>query len=129
MTKNSQTIDKLIVYGMSAILVIAGIAHFIFPNIFLPAMPPYIPMHLPIIYLTGGIEIILAIGILNEKYRKTSALILMGYLIAILPAHIHVSINGIEMFGITNKFLLWTRTVLQSVFIYWAYRIKKLSSI
>ena len=127
MIKSYKLNHNLFIYSMSCILCLAGFAHFVFPEIFLPAMPPYLPVHLELIYLTGALELIFAIGIFIRKTRKISATLLMLYFIAILPAHIHVSINRIEMFGITNKFLLWTRTVFQSFFIYWAWRIKKLN--
>jgi uncharacterized membrane protein len=126
--KNILKLNKnLLPTMMSAVLFIAGITHLALPSLFLPAMPPYIPFHLELIYLTGTLEFLFALGLLNKEMRRASALLLMLYFIAILPAHIHVSLNGIEMFGITNKFLLWIRTVFQSVFIYWAWRIAKLS--
>ena len=47
------------------------------------------------------------------------------YILALIPAHIHVSINSIEMFGIKSPAILWARTAFQAVFIYWAFIIGK----
>ncbi len=109
---------------MIIILLIAGIFHFIYPGLFLIAMPPYIPYHQPIVYFTGIVEIVLAIGLMVKKYRSLSSRILALYFVAIIPAHIHVSLNQIKMFGISSPILLWGRTAFQSVFIYWAWKLK-----
>jgi uncharacterized membrane protein len=47
----------------------------------------------------------------------------VAYFIAILPAHVHVAWNGIEMFGIRDPRLLWGRLVFQAVFVAAAYRL------
>ena len=109
---------------MVLILVVAGIAHFLIPQSFIVAMPPYIPWHLEIIFFTGFVELVLAAGLLYPLTRYWASLMLTLYFIAILPAHIHVAIHGIEMFGIKNKLLLWGRTAFQAVFIWWAFSLR-----
>ena len=105
---------------LSVILCVAGITHLVSPNIYLVSMPPYIPYHFELIILTGILEIIFAFGIIYRPVIRITSKLLALYFLAILPAHIHVSLNGIEIFGISSKFLLWSRTVFQGVFIYWA---------
>jgi uncharacterized membrane protein len=117
-------IQKLKIYVLALILFVAGIVHLIQPSVFLPAMPPYIPWHLEMIYFTGVVELVLALGIVLRKYRYWSSIILAIYFMAILPAHIHVAINGIPMFGIDNPYLLWGRTAFQAVFILWAFSLR-----
>jgi uncharacterized membrane protein len=106
---------------LSSFLFIAGVLHLIRPGLFLAAMPPFIPFHLELIYFTGFLEILFAVGLLINKTRQLSAYLCAIYFIAILPAHFHVSMNHIPMFGIESPVLLWFRTVFQGVFIYWAY--------
>lgn len=118
--------ERILIALMSVILFIAAFAHFIFPQFFMVAMPPYMPYHSEIIFITGILEIVLGLGILFKKSRQISATLLALYFIAILPAHIHVTLNGIEMFGIKSKFLLWLRTAFQSVFIFWAWKIREM---
>lgn len=122
MTKN-----KLLLYLLCAILFIAGIVHLISPEFFLPAMPPYLPWHLEIIYITGVIEIVLVLGLLIQKYRYWASIITAVYFIAIFPAHIHIAINDIPMFGIYDPIVLWGRVVFQFVFIYWAWSLRNLN--
>ena len=116
---------KILTYILSIILVLAGIAHFLIPDAFIVAMPPYIPFHLEVIYLTGLIEIIFAVSLNTKKYKVITCYLLSAYFIAILPAHIYVSMNSIEMFGVSNPFLLWMRTIFQIVFILWPLYILK----
>ncbi len=111
-------------HALSLILLVAGIAHFMVPNLFLVAMPPYIPWHKELIFLTGVLEVIFAVGLTIDKTRYLASVLTACYFIAILPAHIHVSVNGIEMFGISSPILLWMRTFFQSVFIYWAWSLR-----
>ena len=107
--------------SLSLILLIASIAHFVVPHLFLPAMPPYMPWHHEIIFLTGILEILFAFGLICKKTIRITSSLLVAYFIAILPAHIHVSLHEITMFGINSPTLLWARTFFQLVFIYWAY--------
>jgi uncharacterized membrane protein len=108
---------------LAVILFSAGILHGVKPELFLVAMPPYIPWHLEIVLLTGVLEFALAAGLYFQHSRKKAALLSCLYFIAILPAHIHVSLNHIPMFGVSSPLLLWGRTLFQSVFIAWAYGI------
>lgn len=122
-------INQLKLYVMAMILIIAGVVHLIRPESFLIAMPPYIPWHIPIIYITGVIELVFVALLISERHRYRASKLLALYFIAIWPAHFHVSINNIPMFGIDNPLLLWGRTLFQLVFIYWAYSLRKLSKL
>ena len=109
---------------MVLILFVAGVVHLASPSIFIKAMPDYIPYHTTLIYITGVIELILGIGLLLKRFRKLSAFALMTYFVAILPAHFHMALNDIPMFGYDSPYVLWGRTAFQLVFIYWAYKLK-----
>tara|TARA_X000000950_G_C13872548_1_gene643521 strand:+ start:155 stop:532 length:378 start_codon:yes stop_codon:yes gene_type:complete len=111
---------KRLNFSLSIVLFIAGATHLIKPGMYLKAMPPYIPYHYEIIIFTGILELIFSFSLIYRKTLKFTSRILPIYFIALLPAHIHVAQNGIEIFGVSSKFLLWLRTVFQSVFILWA---------
>ncbi|MSP19094.1 MAG: hypothetical protein EXR74_05940 [Bdellovibrionales bacterium] len=117
---NSQ---MLLVKLMSLLLWVAGVLHLISPEVFLPAMPSYLPFHLPLIYLTGILELMAAVGLGIKKYRRVTGFSLVAYFIAILPAHFHIAIHSVSLFGITDPVVLWGRLLFQSVLIYGAYRI------
>ena len=108
--------------ALSAVLLIAAVAHFLYPELFLPAMPPYIPWHQEVIFWTGALEIIFAFGLLYRRITNITSKLLALYFVAILPAHFHVSMHKITMFGVSNPYLLWGRTLFQSVLIFWAFK-------
>ncbi len=107
-------------YILSFLLFTAGLIHLIAPQVFLSAIPSQIPFPVEIIYLTGLFEIFLALGLLLRKTQNVSAQAAALYFIILIPIHVYVAANGIEIFGISNKILLWLRTLFQLVFIFWA---------
>lgn len=111
----------VVTFLLSIITGVAGMVHLVAPSIFMPAMPPYIPFHLECIYLTGVLELMASIGLWIPRLKRLTARLLSAYFVAILPAHLHVAIHKIPMFGIDQPALLWGRVLFQSVFIYGSY--------
>jgi uncharacterized membrane protein len=92
---------------------------------FLAAIPIAIPFKESIIFYSGIFEILLAISFLFGSIQDISAKIACLYFVCLIPIHIYVSLFGIEMFGISNKILLWGRTFFQYFFIILAYSLQK----
>ncbi|MBC7538472.1 MAG: DUF2071 domain-containing protein [Bacteriovorax sp.] len=109
---------------LSFILLFAGIIHLVNPLVFFPIIPSFFSMKLEIIYITGILEIILAIGLLIPRLQHVSAFIITIYFIILIPVHIYISYYGIEILGIENHGLLWVRTLFQYVLILWAYSLQ-----
>lgn len=107
--------------GLSLLLFVAGILHFLRPDLFFPAIPDFLIFKYEIILGTGIIELFLGFGLLIKKWSDLSARLTTYYFIALLPVHIYVSAEGIEIFGIKNSTILWSRTLFQFVLISWAY--------
>ena len=111
------------IYLMSFGYILIGAKHFIEPDFFLKIMPPYLPYHLELVYLSGAFEIILGIGLLIKKYRKFVSWGLIILLIAVYPANIYLAFNTEPQQAINiSPFLAsWVRLPLQFVFIGLAY--------
>jgi len=105
---------------MSVFYVLAGINHFLSTEIYLAIMPPYIPFHLELVYLSGFIEIFLGLLLLIKKARKWAAWGIILLLIAIFPANIYHLTSGGAGLG-TPIWGLWLRLPFQLLFIWWAY--------
>lgn len=109
-----------ILFGM--ILFSGGILHFVVPEIYDPFIPDFLAK-LFVNYVTGFIELLLAIGLFNKKYRNKASLGVLILMILFLPLHF------IDMFkdtpAIGSKELAYVRFPFQLVFIYWAYTIRK----
>lgn len=107
------------------ILTIAGLVHFMDPYAFANSIPLFVPYKLELIYLTGGLEWMLALGLLIKKFRTISAKITAIYFVLLIPIHLYVALFSIPMFGVSSPLLLWGRTLFQFVFIWWAWSLRK----
>jgi len=100
--------------------VAAGIAHFVRPGIYLKIMPPYLPWHLPLVYLSGLAEVVLGGMLLVPRYTVPAAWGLIALLIAVFPANVHMAMHP-ELYRGISPIALWVRLPLQGVLVAWAY--------
>lgn len=111
--------------AMSVMLIITGVAHFIFLKGMALMLPEFIPCKTEIIYATGVLEIFGAVGILIPKYQRKTGWILIVFFILIVPANIYAASKGVNMKAATYEGndigYLWYRIPLQIVFILWVY--------
>lgn len=107
-------------YLLAAFFVLAGFNHFISPAFYLKMMPPYLPWHLLLVYLSGVFEIALGILLLLPKCTHIAAWGLVALLIAVFPANIHMAVHH-DLFPEYRVMTLWLRLPLQLVTIAWAY--------
>ncbi len=114
------TIKLFSIYLMSLFYVFVGLKHFTNPKWFMQIMPPYLPYHLQLVYLSGAFEIIFGIMLFFSKYRFIAGWGLILLLIAVFPANIYLAqTNGAAMN--TSPVVAWGRLPLQLVFIALAY--------
>ncbi len=92
----------------------AGLSHFISPEFFVDIMPPYLPAHLELVYLSGVFEILGGLGVLHPKWRKAAGIGLLLLLIAVFPANIHMALHP-ELFAELPALALYLRLPLQGV--------------
>tara|TARA_B100001250_G_scaffold364580_1_gene344759 strand:+ start:192 stop:524 length:333 start_codon:yes stop_codon:yes gene_type:complete len=105
---------------MSFFYIQIGIKHFTDAAWFIQIMPPYLPCHLELVYLSGIFEIILGLMLLFPNTRFLSAWGLIALLIAVFPANIYLAqTNGAAM-NISPQ-IAWGRLPIQAIFIGIAY--------
>ncbi len=107
-------------YLFAVFFVIAGLNHFLNPPFYLKIMPPYLPWHLFLIYLSGLFEIAFGLLLLVARYSRIGAWVIIALLIAVFPANIHMATHS-ELYPEINPIALWLRLPLQGVLIFWAY--------
>ena len=119
-------IKSFLIIISSIFYVIVGIKHFIEPEYFLSIVPPYLPYHLELVYISGLFEILFGLLILFPKYRYYGAIGLILLLIAVFPAHISLaqSKEAQEAIGATQEIATW-RLPIQGVLIWIAYFIRR----
>jgi uncharacterized membrane protein len=114
---------RILLYVMAAFYVFAGVNHFRSPELYVQIMPPYLPWHLELVYLSGIAEIVCGIGVLIPRTRVMAAWATIALLIAIFPANVHVALNDVPMAGAEQGAGIWNwvRLPFQLVFIAWAW--------
>ena len=74
-------------FGFAAILILAGVNHFINPKMYSPFIPDWMPLLLTNI-ITGIVEVGLGAGLLFKKYRKNAAFGVFILMLLFLPLHL-----------------------------------------
>jgi uncharacterized membrane protein len=106
-------------YLLSIFMIIAGSMHFIETELYLEIMPPYIPLHLAAVYVSGAMEILLGMLLLVPRLSTLAAWGLIALYIAVFPANIYLYQHQELLPAPPLVHLL--RLPLQAVFILWAY--------
>jgi uncharacterized membrane protein len=106
--------------ALSLFFVVAGLNHFVDPDFYVVMVPPYLPAHLELVYLSGVLEILGGLGVLIPRVRAVSGWGLVLLLVAVVPANLHMALN-VELFPSMSPTILYARLPFQAVFIVWAY--------
>lgn len=99
----------------------AGCAHFFASEFFVAIMPPYLPWHMQIIWLSGTFEIAGALGLTQPQFRHAAGIGLMLLAVAVLPANLHMALYAND-FSTLPTWLLYLRLPLQLVILFWIWR-------
>ena len=85
--------------------IIIGIKHFTDLNFFMAIMPPYIPFHKELIYISGFFEVLFGLLLLFNKTRKIASWGIIILLICVFPANIYLycSDEAREILKITKE--------------------------
>tara|TARA_B100000965_G_scaffold310411_1_gene269762 strand:- start:38 stop:457 length:420 start_codon:yes stop_codon:yes gene_type:complete len=108
---------------MSVFYIGVGFAHFISPEKFLLIMPPYLPFHLELIYVSGFVEILLGVLLLIKRFRFFAGFGLIVLLIFVFPANIYLYTSDIarDAYGQISKLDALIRMFFQLPLIMIAY--------
>ena len=123
MLARMKIVKRVLLFVMAAFYVVGGIQHFRVPDFYIPMMPPYLPWHAQLVFLSGVAEVLCGIGVLIPATRKYAAWATIALLIAVFPANIHVAVNNVPVFGATEGAgaLGYLRLPFQLVLIAWAW--------
>ena len=111
--------------AMSTMLVFTAISHFIFTPGMAMMIPKFIPFKTALVYLTGILEGMAAVGLFIPGIRSEAAGGLILLLVLLLPANIYAAYQHIDFQTATTNgngpVYLWFRVPLQILFIVWVY--------
>jgi uncharacterized membrane protein len=106
-------------YLLAIFMVGAGTMHFVNPQFYLTIMPPYLPFHLGLVYLSGFFEVALGVLLLVPRLSRLAAWGIIALLIAVFPANIYLYQHQ-ELLP-APPVVHFLRLPLQAVFLLWAY--------
>lgn len=106
------------IYG--AFWIAAGANHFFNTPFYMSIMPPYVPWHLALVYVSGLAEIGLGVLLLFQRWSVLAGWGLIALLIAVFPANVHMAVHS-NLYPWISPLSLWLRLPLQGVLIAWAY--------
>lgn len=112
----TKTVSKCL---LAIFMVGAGAMHFVRPDFYLKIMPPYLPWHLQLVYLSGVFEVALGLLLLVTRFSNLAAWGIVALLIAVFPANVYLYQHQ-EILPAPPVLHLF-RLPLQAVFILWAY--------
>ncbi|MCZ4244804.1 DoxX family protein [Pedobacter punctiformis] len=111
--------------AMSIMLLFTSIGHFKFKTSMAEMVPSFIPKKVEIVILTGGLEVLFAIGLVIETTRYYTGIALIIFLIAMLPANIHAAKHHINYEDLHKRGpglkYLWFRIPFQIFLIAWVW--------
>lgn len=115
---------RILKIALKAVLAVffagAGINHFLRTGFYLRMMPPYVPLHLGSVYVSGVAEVVLGVLLLIPSTSVAAAWGLIALLVAIFPANVHMALHP-EIFPEFQPSALWIRLPFQPLMIAWAF--------
>ena len=85
--------------GITCVFCFTGVGHFVKTEEMAAMMPQFVPARVPLVYITGVLEFLLAILVLVPKLRTVIGCTLLLMLAAFLPVNIHAAIHKAPMGG------------------------------
>jgi uncharacterized membrane protein len=118
-------LKRPLLYVMGPLYVVAGLLHFVVPELYVQIVPPAFPAPLLLVYLSGLAEIAVGVGVLVPQTRRHAAWATVALLLAILPANVYMATHGVVIEGAPgggdpSAIARWARLPLQGVLILWA---------
>jgi uncharacterized membrane protein len=108
----------------------AGSYHFINPEFYLDLIPDYLPYHNFINYVSGTLEMILAIGVALPKTRVLAVKGIIFLLILFIPSHVYFIEVGscVESAFCIAPWIAWIRLlIIHPLLIIWAWVVRKVN--
>ncbi len=112
--------------ALTAFFSFVGTLHFVIPRSFEAIMPPSLPRHREAVIVSGAAEIAGGALVVPRRTRRLARWWLLGLLVAVFPANIHMAVNPEQVRGLdlnkVPRWALWARLPLQPLAMLWVWR-------
>lgn len=115
-------LKRPVVYVMGPLYVVAGLLHFVLPELYVQIVPPALPAPLGLVYLSGLAEVAVGAGLVYPRTRRYAAWATVALLLAIFPANVYMATSGVMVQGMPgggdpSAVVRWGRLPFQAVLI------------
>lgn len=107
-------------YLLGVLFIAAGVNHFLNTATYLSIMPPYLPWHLELVYISGIAESALGFLLLIRRYAVWAGWGLVALCVAVFPANVHMAMHA-DLYPAIPELALWLRLPAQGLLIAWAW--------
>jgi uncharacterized membrane protein len=97
-----------------------GVNHFVNDELFVRIMPPYLPWHRELVWLSGAFEVVLGVLLLVPRVSAWAAWGIIALFVAVFPANVQMALHT-DLYPNFPPVVLWLRLPFQAVLIAWAY--------
>jgi len=115
-------LKKYSCWGLGCAFVFFFIGHIVQAEGMVTMLPPWVPYRLALVYLTGLLELLIAIALFIPKWQTRAATTAVVVLVVFFPANIYAAFNSVGLGGHQwGPSYLLIRAPLQIILIGWAY--------
>ncbi len=104
---------------LGAFMIAIGLAHFVFPRLFVGIVPAWLPAPLLLVLVSGFFEVLGGAGLFVPRARRAASLGLVLLYLSVFPANVNMVMHP-ELGAGIPVWALWARLPFQALFIAWA---------
>jgi uncharacterized membrane protein len=121
-TRGLSTVRDRAAVAAGLFFLFTGAMHFVRPEMYDRMMPPFLPWPRLLALTAGGFELLGGLGLLLPRYRRAAGMGLVALLFAVMPANIHVAVQGIRLEELPfGPWYFWLRIPFQLFYIGWVW--------
>lgn len=107
-------------YIFCTLFVLSGLNHFRKPKFYVVMMPPYLPQHIFLIYLSGFFEVVLGAMLIPQNTRALASVGICLMLFVFLAVHFYMYQERKTRFQKIPSWILIARIPMQFLLMAWA---------
>lgn len=106
--------------------VLSGVAHFAMPEFYLKIMPPYLPWHRQLVFISGVFEVLGGVALWLPRLKRGAVWGLVVLLVAVFPANLYHAQKRKEFSGVGGSPVYHIlRLPSQGAMIWWVLRLAR----
>ena len=107
--------------ALSAVLLVAGVGHFVAASEFAAQVPPWMPQPDLVVAVSGVVELALGLAlIVGGRHMPVVGWVVAAFFVVVFPGNVWQLIEGRDAFGLDSDLARAVRLLFQPVLVVWA---------